>query len=107
MVILVEADFALLGQPVDDLSLKLGTVDARLPKCSSITILFPVVMPVPLLVSTIPEHGHLSTNRKYCINMWWTCVTELQTKNVRYANGATEDRVCNTCETAAAFGNFD
>lgn len=60
----VQTDLAILGELVDDLRLELCVVDARLPEGSSIAILLPVVMPVPLLVGTVTKHGHLDTDRK-------------------------------------------
>ncbi|KAG7226819.1 hypothetical protein INR49_014168 [Caranx melampygus] len=44
----VQSDFALLGKLVNDLCLKVGTVDAGLPESSCVAILLPVMMPVPL-----------------------------------------------------------
>lgn len=60
----VQTDLALLGELVDDLRFEVGAVDAGLPEGSSIAILLPVVMPVPLLVGAITEHRHLNTDKK-------------------------------------------
>lgn len=62
----VQTDLALLGKLVDDLRFKVGAVDTSLPEGSSIAILLPVMMPVPLLVCTVTEHRHLNTDRKWC-----------------------------------------
>lgn len=52
----VKSDFAFIGKLLDDLPLKVGTVDAGLLEGSGKLILLPVVMPVPLLVCTVAEH---------------------------------------------------
>lgn len=57
-----QADLALLGQPVDDLRLKVGVVDARLPEGPGVAVLLPVVVPVALLVGAVAEHRHLYTD---------------------------------------------
>lgn len=57
-----QADLALLGQPVDDLRLKVGVVDARLPEGPCVAVLLPVVVPVALLVGAVAEHRHLDTD---------------------------------------------
>lgn len=57
-----QADLALLGQPVDDLRLKVGVVDARLPEGPGVAVLLPVVVPVALLVGAVAEHRHLHTD---------------------------------------------
>lgn len=57
----VQADLALLGQPLDELHLEVGVVDARLPEGAGVAVLLPVVVPVALLVGAVAEHGHLHT----------------------------------------------
>lgn len=57
-----QADLALLGQPVDDLRLKVGVVDARLPEGPCVAVLLPVVVPVALLIGAVAEHRHLDTD---------------------------------------------
>lgn len=64
MVSQVQTDLALLVELMDDLRFELGAVDAGLPEGSSVAILLPVVMPVPLLVGTVTKHRHLNTDRK-------------------------------------------
>lgn len=52
----VQTDLAFPGELVDDVRLKLRTVDASLPEGSTVAVVLPVVMPVSLLVGTITEH---------------------------------------------------
>ncbi len=52
----VQTDLALLGELMDDLRFEVTTVDAGLPEGSSVAILLPVVMPVPILVCTVTKH---------------------------------------------------
>lgn len=59
-----QADLALLGQPVDDLCLKICVVDARLPEGPGVAVLLPVVVPVALLVGAVAEHRHLDTDTR-------------------------------------------
>lgn len=59
----VQTDLAFLGELVDDLRFEVSAVDASFPKGSSIAILLPVVMPVPLLVGTVTKHRYLNTDR--------------------------------------------
>lgn len=61
----VQTDLSLLVELVDDFCFEVGAVDTGLPEGSSIAVLLPVVMPVPLLVGTITEHRHLNTDRKW------------------------------------------
>lgn len=55
----VQTDLALSGELMDDLCLKFRVVDPGLSEGSGVAILLPVVMPVPMLVSTITKHWHL------------------------------------------------
>lgn len=66
-----QADLALFGQPVDDLRLKVGVVDARLPEGPGVAVLLPVVVPVALLVGAVAEHRHLDTDTG-CQHTWTT-----------------------------------
>lgn len=52
----VQTDLALSGELMDDLGLKFRVVDPGLSEGSGVAILLPVVMPVPMLVSTITKH---------------------------------------------------
>lgn len=58
----VQTDLALSGELMDDLGLKFRVVDPGLSEGSGVAILLPVVMPVPMLVSTITKHWHLEPN---------------------------------------------
>lgn len=60
----MQTDLALFGQLLDDLCLEVGAVNAGLPEGSSVAVLFPVMVPVPLLVGAVTEHGHLNEDRK-------------------------------------------
>lgn len=59
----METDLSFLGEPVDDLRLEVGAVNARLPEGSGVVVVLPVVVPVPLLVRTVTKHRHLNTDK--------------------------------------------
>lgn len=59
VVLAVQSDLALYGELLDDLGFKVGVMDPRLPEGAGVPVLLPVVVPVPLPVSAVPEHGHL------------------------------------------------
>lgn len=52
----VQFDFALFVEPLNDLSLEICIVDARLSKSASVSVVLPVVVPVSLLVCPISKH---------------------------------------------------
>lgn len=62
----IQLNLSFFGELVNDICFKLGAVNAGLSKGSSIAILLPVMIPVPLLVCPITKHRHLNTDRKYC-----------------------------------------
>lgn len=52
----VQFDFALFVEPLNDLSLEICVVDARLSKGAGISVVLPIVVPVSLLVRPISKH---------------------------------------------------
>lgn len=60
----VQSDLSLLGQLLYDLHLKISAVHARLAEGAGVAVLFPVVVPIALLVGPVTKHGHLWAGKK-------------------------------------------
>lgn len=52
----VQFDFALFVEPLNDLSLEICIVDASLSKSAGVSVVLPIVVPVPLFVCPISKH---------------------------------------------------
>lgn len=52
----VEFDFAVFVKLLNDLGLKVCVVDARFSKGTGVSVVFPIVVPVSLLVRPVSKH---------------------------------------------------
>lgn len=60
----IQSDFSFFSQLPEGFSLKVGTVNSRFPESAGVFVFFPVVVPVPIDVGAVAEHGHLPQGDK-------------------------------------------